>query len=65
MQEVLSSSPWRYEVFLTTADPDCRYSAEKASRKSRGCLCFIKNEVDMLVKDFKVSDFSEHGTGLS
>lgn len=42
---------------LTAADPDCGYSVEKASRKIRGCLCFIKDEGDVLVKDFKVSGF--------
>ena len=65
MQEVLSSSPWRNGVCLTAADPDCECSVEEASRKSRGSLCFIKDERDVLAKDFKVSDFLEHGAGLS
>lgn len=44
---------------LTTADLNSGYSAEKASRKIRDCLSFIKDEGEMLAKSFKVSECAE------
>lgn len=52
-------------MFLTTADLNCGYSAEKASRKNRDCWSFIKDEGEMLAKGFKVSECAECGAGFS